>query len=1189
MKGIALKAGGYLIGLAAIAFIIIYALPNVAFGDYRPFDTPLVRWLLMAAVSIAAISYLVFDVYRRTKAEKELAAGMSSGGDAAEAGSNDDSQVLQEKMNDAITTLKKATGAKGDFLYDLPWYIIIGPPGAGKTTALINSGLKFPLAKGSSPQAIAGVGGTRYCDWWFTEEAVMIDTAGRYTTQDSDAKGDKKSWLSFLQMLKRSRPKQPINGVLVCISVEDVLSLPQEEVYAHADAIRTRLIELHQHLKVDFPVYGVFTKSDLIAGFMEFFSHLNEEGRRAVWGATFQTDDKTANMIGEVPGEFDLLIQRLNQEMVDRLQEDPNPTARVQMFGFPSQVAALKKPVHDFLTRIFEPTRYHSNATLRGFYFTSGTQEGTPIDQLIGALARSFGTQETGAAQYSGLGKSYFLTDLLQQVVFGESGWVSTNRSAVRRSAFLKTAAYIFLFLCSAAAIAGWWISYGKNSDLINRAYASITQYKTIAAPVRDETSISDRDFARVLPALHHLRNMPAGYGSRDEKVPLEATLGLSQWPRLNASAESAYEMALQRLYRPRLMYRMEERMRDNITNPGFLTEALKVYLMLGGTDPIDKERVLQWWRADWAENLFRGPQNAAGRQALEDHLVRLISLDPPEGFAAVDIDRQLVAQAQAAIGRMSVSDRAFEILRSASRSNSAKDWIARRKAGQDATLVFEGAGGLDLDAIKVPYFFTYAGFQEDFLAKIPSVAEQVQQERKLLGDVANQSALAAQYENLAPALIDRYQKEYISTWRAVLGQLRIKLLTADKPRYVALQAAAAPTSPIAQIIESVGVETQLTKEKPAGAAPAQGGAAPAPSTAPKMLAPGGELPGAAVEAAFRPFQQLTEGARGQRGVDELLRGLSDIYTSLAMLNDPTRSAEGQVKFRDSLRNLQATATRFPDPFKGMIQTAVGAFDNDATGTTIARLNQSLGEEVTRACQQAISGVYPFSKASDKDIPIQEFQRIFGPSGVIDRFYTTRLSQLVDTSKSTWTWNQANPVARQMSANIVRDFQRASEIRQAFFPGGQAGFTFVVKNLALGDGIENARLEINSGVLSIDKPKPPEAPSFSIFGSAPQPPPQPPAIPQVVTFQWPGPVGLQAAGLAFLPAIAGRPAPPPKSGPWGVFRLFDGANRVQRGDALEYRFSVSGREATYQVNVSSLPNPFVAVNSLPSFRCPAVQ
>ncbi len=70
--------------------------------------------------------------------------------------------------------------------------------------------------------AVAGVGGTRLCDWWFTEEAVLIDTAGRYTTQDSDAAVDRAGWEAFLDLLKRTRPRQPLNGVLVAIALSDI-------------------------------------------------------------------------------------------------------------------------------------------------------------------------------------------------------------------------------------------------------------------------------------------------------------------------------------------------------------------------------------------------------------------------------------------------------------------------------------------------------------------------------------------------------------------------------------------------------------------------------------------------------------------------------------------------------------------------------------------------------------------------------------------------------------------------------------------------------------------------------------------------------------------------------------------------------------------------------------------------------
>jgi len=348
-----------------------------------------------------------------------------------------------------------------------------------------------------------------------------------------------------------------------------------------------------------------------------------------------------------------------------------------------------------------------------------------------------------------------------------------------------------------------WWVSYSRNSGLIGRIHDFVVDYRKKSGPLDEETKVADRDFARVLPALHELANMPAGYAQSGDPTPVTETFGLSQRARLNLSGRSTYETALYRLLRPRLMYRIEERMRDNIANPSFLIGALPVYLMMGGVVPMDRERVIQWWLDDWSENLFRGPANAAGRQALQGHLTTLVALDPPSGLAALDVDKTLVQEAQRTIARISVADRAFELLRSESRRNKDSDWSARRKAGQDADLVFEAGGGVELDTIKVPFFYTYAGFQQDFLGRLNQVVERMRAELNLLGDAAKQQAFADQYKSLLADITERYQREFIAAWRGALNQLRIRLLTADKPRYVALQAAAAPTSPLAQIIEA--------------------------------------------------------------------------------------------------------------------------------------------------------------------------------------------------------------------------------------------------------------------------------------------------------------------------------------------------------------------------------------------------
>ena len=474
----------------------------------------------------------------------------------------------------------------------------------------------------------------------------------------------------------------------------------------------------------------------------------------------------------------------------------------------------MKKSVIDFLNRVFEPTRYHSNATLRGFYFTSGTQEGTPIDQLIGSLARNFGAEEVGNIAYSGKGKSFFLTDLLRRVVIGEAGWVSHNQLAMRRSMVIKAAAFAGLGAVSAIALTLWWISFNRNRDLIAATNNDIAEYRTLAQPVLRETTVSDRNFHKVLPLLHKLRNMPIGYGVREEPEPITATFGLSQRERLQSASETAYETALERMFRSRLIYRLEEQLEANINNPGFVYEALKVYMMVGGLVPADREFVTAWMRNDWAD-IFPGAGNARGRQALEEHLQAMFDLDVGHE-PAFTLNKALIEDGQRTLARMSVAERAYELLKSQARGTSQRDWVVAFRGGSDVGLVFEGATGEDLESIRVPYFYTYDGFQTAFLGRLASIGEQIDRERWVLGEAGKQQALTAQYSALYSDLLRLYSRDFVAAWQGALKRLKLRPLNADKPRYVALSAAGAATSPIKQLLQSLADETRLTRERPA-------------------------------------------------------------------------------------------------------------------------------------------------------------------------------------------------------------------------------------------------------------------------------------------------------------------------------------------------------------------------------------
>ncbi len=300
-----------------------------------PLEEPLPRIAVIAAMAVAwAIGNLVLDLRRLTR-ERSLTAGVT-GGKPEDA----EAAALQEKLGAAMTILRKAKGRRGA-LYEQPWYVIIGPPGAGKTTALLNAGLDFPLADQIGRGALAGVGGTRLCEWWFTGRAVLIDTAGRYTTQDSDAAVDKAGWDAFLALLKRTRPKQPLNGVIVAIALSDVVGdagSGNADRLLHAQAIRRRIAELERKLGVRIPVYALFTKADLLAGFTEFFGDLDREGREQVWGVTLPYKrGAVVDALAGFPAEFRRWVGVLEQRMFARLQSEPNPERRALVSAFPAK------------------------------------------------------------------------------------------------------------------------------------------------------------------------------------------------------------------------------------------------------------------------------------------------------------------------------------------------------------------------------------------------------------------------------------------------------------------------------------------------------------------------------------------------------------------------------------------------------------------------------------------------------------------------------------------------------------------------------------------------------------------------------------------------------------------------------------------------------------------------------------
>ena len=287
------------------------------------------------------------------------------------------------------------------------------------------------------------MGGTRNCDWWFTDDAVLIDTAGRYTTQDSHQSEDKTAWHNFLNLLKKSRPRRPLNGVFLTISVADLLNQSADARSALSASIRARLMELDTTLATRLPVYILVTKSDLIHGFNEYFGNLGKEQRAQVWGFTLPVTEQASLQLDEdFKREFGLLSKRLDAGLIERMQQEVDIARRAAIFGFPVQFAAIGPLVSDLIRQVLSGSKFTQTPWVRGVYFTSGTQEGSPIDRMMGNLARGFGLEHVVAPPSKASARSYFLTSLLQNVVFPEQRLASADMRWERRRHILRWSAF---------------------------------------------------------------------------------------------------------------------------------------------------------------------------------------------------------------------------------------------------------------------------------------------------------------------------------------------------------------------------------------------------------------------------------------------------------------------------------------------------------------------------------------------------------------------------------------------------------------------------------------------------------------------------------------------------------------------------------------------------------------------------
>lgn len=334
----------------------------------------------------------------------------------------DDLKELQNRWKEAIEALRRSHLRKyGNPLYVLPWYLVIGESGSGKTTAITSARLSSPFAEVSRT---SGISGTRNCDWWFFEQAIILDTAGRYAIPIDEGR-DKEEWQKFLALLIKYRRKEPLHGLIVTLAAEKLIEGLPEVLEEDGRTIRRRIDELMRVLGTKFPVYVLVTKCDLIQGMTQFCDHLPEKSLDQPMG--FINQDLTTDVTVFQERAFNAMGERLRNLRILLIHQPGAKGVDPGLLLFPEEFENLKSGLQAFMKGAFQESRYQETPILRGLFFSSGRQEGSPYSHFLKALGL-IGEKEV----LPGTSKGLFLHDFFAKVIPKDKGLFAPTKRALQ-------------------------------------------------------------------------------------------------------------------------------------------------------------------------------------------------------------------------------------------------------------------------------------------------------------------------------------------------------------------------------------------------------------------------------------------------------------------------------------------------------------------------------------------------------------------------------------------------------------------------------------------------------------------------------------------------------------------------------------------------------------------------------------
>lgn len=952
-----------------------------------------------------------------------------------------DIRNIQQLFKLAIQKIPSHRQNKLASLYTLPWYLVIGGGGEGKSLLLQQNGMELLLTRTLNESDTES-----YLRFWINDTAVVIEV-GRRLFNDEGI--DEQLWKVLAKQLIKYRPRQGLNGIVAVLGCDQLLKNDNRERRTIAGIYQEAVLAMNKSLLLTLPLYVVFSKADTLSDFTGFFESFSDSEISSPFGITFSIEDTKRFDKHHFEAQTDLLLKSLVKNQFELLNNSGDAKAP-SVIRLPYQLKIFFERVGEFFAEIGRENLVRNSVWLRGFYLFSGGQKGSQYDLLTQAVAeqaefnlRYIDDQPAGR-------RNYFNSKLFSHVFVPEKAAAGINKW--RNNAWLAWCGGVLCVVTAFVTLAGLTLKENWRQELRWRTdvITNLRYYSSNVQALKKNDSL--QDMVVILSKLRTVSAQALAPKNWYQRVSIQQT-------DTAQIINSSYHEQLNLILFPKLV--------------DLITDELETYNMMRDSNNVfDSIRYYQM--------LFdRRKLDLTGMQYYLHSIIlnhKLVSSDELNDFTllvndlftgnygnASKPDAALTIAATNSIHSLPPERLIYSIIKDLPQYRNQID--IRRLFGDKFDTLFEFTTGFH-DYI-IPELYTKQGYaQLDLTAKSVLLRQQLKNFKVIHGDMSD--VTISELTSLSERIQKIYFEDYIYFWKNIISNIQIR--QADSPVQFSIMLKNArdlSTSPILGVLETVVENTTLAVEespdsskiKPITKQLELTNVAKGLSSVDNINRLVGKSalrlqPSFVVNDAFSSFSDYLNGNIKDSKKPPII-GLINQFDSLSRFFDDAllSTVPGKVFHgyalahaqgsEDAIVTFQQAAGQAPNPLTFWVTNLSRQAWEHVVNGSIGYLNNEWDERVYNFYAATIKGRFPFAQQGRGEVALSDLTQFFKPQGRVDQFIEHLLKPFVQWDNGVLKLNEIDGIVLPISQEMINQLNNVRILSQIFF--GTSGQELALK------------------------------------------------------------------------------------------------------------------------------------------------